>query len=263
MSWIVSLQKYILKFYPPGPQKCDLTWQQVCYRCNQLRWGQTAVGIECMLSCSAVSDSATPWTVAHQASLLPWNYPGKNTGVGCPFLLQGIFLTQGLRSHLLCLQTGVWWVLIRLSGILIRRQPHKDTGPGRRPCEAEAAVSDKPRDARSCQASPELTEGSDSPSESSAGAALPDSLIQAHCHSLLSQALYGMDVLTIFASQMHKRRLREAKKLGQGHTANEWGTWDAKARQLGLEPKFIATTTQLLMQQFKKLFASVEYFADY
>ena len=31
----------------------------------------------------------------------PWNFPGKNTGVGCHFLLQGIFLTQGSNSHLL------------------------------------------------------------------------------------------------------------------------------------------------------------------
>ena len=29
--------------------------------------------------------------------LFPWNFPGKNTGVGCHFLLQGIFLTQGLN----------------------------------------------------------------------------------------------------------------------------------------------------------------------
>ena len=27
--------------------------------------------------------------------LRPWNSPGKNTGVGCHFLLQGIFSTQG------------------------------------------------------------------------------------------------------------------------------------------------------------------------
>ena len=27
--------------------------------------------------------------------LCPWGFPGKNTGVGCHFLLQGIFLTQG------------------------------------------------------------------------------------------------------------------------------------------------------------------------
>ena len=30
-----------------------------------------------------------------------WNYLGKNTGVGCHFLLQGIFLTQGL-NHVSC-----------------------------------------------------------------------------------------------------------------------------------------------------------------
>ena len=28
-------------------------------------------------------------------------FPGKNTGVGCPFLLQGIFPTQGSNPHLL------------------------------------------------------------------------------------------------------------------------------------------------------------------
>ena len=33
--------------------------------------------------------------------LCPWNFPGKNTGVGCHFLLQGIFLTQGSNPHLL------------------------------------------------------------------------------------------------------------------------------------------------------------------
>ena len=36
----------------------------------------------------------------------PWDFPGKNTGVGCHFLLQGIFLTQGLNPGLLhCSQT--------------------------------------------------------------------------------------------------------------------------------------------------------------
>ena len=39
----------------------------------------------------------------------PWDFPGKNTGVGCHSLLQGIFLTQGLNLCLLGLlhwQTG-------------------------------------------------------------------------------------------------------------------------------------------------------------
>ena len=33
--------------------------------------------------------------------LCPWNSPGKNTGVGCHSLLQGIFLTQGLNPGFL------------------------------------------------------------------------------------------------------------------------------------------------------------------
>ena len=43
---------------------------------------------------------ATLWTVAHQTPLF-MEFPGKNTGVGCHFLLQGIFLTQGLNPCLL------------------------------------------------------------------------------------------------------------------------------------------------------------------
>ena len=31
----------------------------------------------------------------------PWDFPGKNTGMGCHFLLQGIFSTQRLNLHLL------------------------------------------------------------------------------------------------------------------------------------------------------------------
>ena len=45
---------------------------------------------------------ATPWTVALQA-LRPWNFPGKNTGAGCHFQLQVIFLTQGLNLVFFCL----------------------------------------------------------------------------------------------------------------------------------------------------------------
>ena len=33
--------------------------------------------------------------------LCPWDFPGKNIGVGCHFLLQGIFPSQGLNPHLL------------------------------------------------------------------------------------------------------------------------------------------------------------------
>ena len=33
--------------------------------------------------------------------LCPWGFPGKNPGVGCHFLFQGIFLTQRLKPSLL------------------------------------------------------------------------------------------------------------------------------------------------------------------
>ena len=50
--------------------------------------------------CSVVSDSVTPWTVACRL-LHPWDSLGKNTGVGCHFLLQGVFPTQGSNLGLL------------------------------------------------------------------------------------------------------------------------------------------------------------------
>ena len=43
--------------------------------------------------------SVTPWTVCCPPS--PWDFPGKNTGVGCHALLQGIFPTQGSNPGLL------------------------------------------------------------------------------------------------------------------------------------------------------------------
>ena len=44
------------------------------------------------------------WTVACQA-LLSMGFPSKNTGVGCHFLLQGFFPTQGSNPPLLHWQT--------------------------------------------------------------------------------------------------------------------------------------------------------------
>ena len=57
------------------------------------------------VSCSVVSDSLWPCGLWPTRFLCPWNFPGQNTGVGCYFLLQGIFLTQGLNPGLpLCRQ---------------------------------------------------------------------------------------------------------------------------------------------------------------
>ena len=55
-----------------------------------------------LLRCYVMSDSfATPWTTALQDRLCPWDFPGKNIGVGCHFLLQGMLLTQGSNSGVL------------------------------------------------------------------------------------------------------------------------------------------------------------------
>ena len=53
----------------------------------------------CVCVLSHVQIFVTPWTVAHEAPL-PM---AKITRVGCHFLLQGIFLTQGLNLNLLYL----------------------------------------------------------------------------------------------------------------------------------------------------------------
>ena len=52
---------------------------------------------------SVMSDSLQP---TGYRLLWPWDFPGKNTGVGCHFLLQEIFPTQELNLGLLhCRQT--------------------------------------------------------------------------------------------------------------------------------------------------------------
>ena len=65
----------------------------------------------CMFRSSVVSNSLGSYGLEPARLLCPWDFPGKNTGVGCHFLLQGIYLpnpgsnfsTQGSNPHLLCL----------------------------------------------------------------------------------------------------------------------------------------------------------------
>ena len=54
-----------------------------------------------LFSCWVMSDSfETSWIVAHQAPL-SIGFPRQEYGIVCCFLLQRIFLTQGLNPHLL------------------------------------------------------------------------------------------------------------------------------------------------------------------
>ena len=67
-------------------------------------WGGAGVIITEIKSvpCSVVSDSLWPLGLEPARPLCPWDSLGKNTGVGCHFLLQGIFPSQD-RTHISCI----------------------------------------------------------------------------------------------------------------------------------------------------------------
>ena len=54
-----------------------------------------------MLMLCLVTQSYDPMDCSTPGPSVHGDYPGKNTGVGCHALLQGIFSTQGLNLHLL------------------------------------------------------------------------------------------------------------------------------------------------------------------
>ena len=72
----------------------------------------------------------TPWTLATRL-LCPWKFPGQNTGVGCHFLLQGIFLIQDQTqvSHVSCI--GRWILYTESSRKSIKGEVWTKTHTGR------------------------------------------------------------------------------------------------------------------------------------
>ena len=90
ISWLQSPSAVILEpFFPLRLFKLSQYWQQ------RRQWHPTPVllpgkshGWRSLVGCSVVSDSV--WPHRRQPTRLPrpWDSPGKNTGVGCHFLLQ-------------------------------------------------------------------------------------------------------------------------------------------------------------------------------
>ena len=70
-------------------QKTGLTLELMCKEYSLFIYGSESV------SCSIMSNSLQPHGLYPARLLYPWDFPGKNTGVGYYFLLQGIFPTQG------------------------------------------------------------------------------------------------------------------------------------------------------------------------
>ena len=70
---------------------CRIWQASVCLCAQQLQ--------SCLILCD-------PMDCSLLGSSYPWGFPGKNIGVGCRFLLQGIFSTQGLNLGLLHWHSG-------------------------------------------------------------------------------------------------------------------------------------------------------------
>ena len=62
---------------------------------QRMRWLESES--EVTQSCLTLCD---PMNCSLPGSSHPWDFPGNSTGVGCHFLFQGIFLTQGLNRGL-------------------------------------------------------------------------------------------------------------------------------------------------------------------
>ena len=80
-----------------------------------------------MLSHSVMSDSLQPHGLWPTSLLCPWDSPGKNTGVGCPFILQGILLTQETETESLAslVLAGGLFTTVPTGNPLIIKTKHK------------------------------------------------------------------------------------------------------------------------------------------
>ena len=62
-------------------------------------------------------NSLQPHELQTARLLCPWDFPGKDTAVGCHFLLHGIFPTQGWNRCLQCCQVASLLQGFKLRGL--------------------------------------------------------------------------------------------------------------------------------------------------
>ena len=86
--WCACVFEFIFSGYLPRSRIDGPQWNSVC-----------ACSVLCTYS--IVSHSLQPRGLQPTRLLCPWDSPGRNAGVGCQFLLQGIFPTQGSNPCLL------------------------------------------------------------------------------------------------------------------------------------------------------------------
>ena len=89
--WLPTQQSFP---YFLSPKTSQISSEETPFR-NPMRPCNTTLDhIACMLSRSVMSNSLGPHGLQPSRLLCPWDFPGKNFGVDCHFLLQGIFSTQ-------------------------------------------------------------------------------------------------------------------------------------------------------------------------
>ena len=97
-----------------------MIWFLFSYKCfpksRQVKFDQSIIYffLSCTMPLKVKVAQSCPTLQSHwlepDRRLCPWNSPGKNTGVDCQFLLQKIFLTQGLNLGFLhCRQIFTIW----------------------------------------------------------------------------------------------------------------------------------------------------------
>ena len=108
-GWVLVRALFLACSWPCS--YCVLTWQRPGERpsfpwwiCSSILSGRHHAYHPNKYSvCSAMAVSLRPHELQPARLLCPWDFPCKNTRVGCHFLFQGIFLTQ--RSKLVSLES--------------------------------------------------------------------------------------------------------------------------------------------------------------
>ena len=80
-----------------------MAWRMECRMISLIINHCCLVAKSCLTLCDPMDSNARLFC--------PWDSLGKNTGVGCHFLLRGLFLTQVSNLHLLHWQEDSWILL--------------------------------------------------------------------------------------------------------------------------------------------------------
>ena len=90
---------------------------------NRVNLRCTCVRCTCVLSCSVMSNSLRPQDCSLPGPFHPWDFPGRNTGVGCHALFQGSSWPRD-GTHISC--TSRWTLYHRATPkALCKQHPDK------------------------------------------------------------------------------------------------------------------------------------------